>query len=222
MAIDYKTAAKDKQAEARRIMNSSQLKKCHGIIHTATVASAAGGVIPLPVADAIPISVAQVTMVISLGKVFNQKITESAAKAAIAAAAATFAGRNLVKMIPVIGWGISAAVAAGVTEAIGWTAAVDYAKSAKNAWDNEHYSNGDERASASRTQTESSDQAQEDGINWVDDMTQRAQALLTGEVDDSIFMTELKTVIREIEKRLEELPDDHCLRELYEKLADLL
>ena len=71
-------------------------------------------------------------MVVSLGKVFGQKITETAAKGIISAAASTLICRRLAKMIPIVGWGISAAVAAGITEAIGWTSAVDFAKQAKN------------------------------------------------------------------------------------------
>lgn len=222
MAMDYKATTKQKQAEAKQIMSASQLKMCHGIIHTATVASAAGGVIPFPVADAIPISAAQVTMVISLGKVFGQKITESAAKAAIAAAAATFAGRNLVKMIPVFGWGISAAVAAGVTEAIGWTAAVDYARSAKNAWGNEQYSNGEERAPASVTQAGASDQTQETDSKHIEELMREAEDLLTGKVDDPTYREKLNKVTKDIEKILDELPDDHELRKKYDELADLL
>lgn len=108
-------------------MTKEQLKKCHAIIHTASVASGAAGAIPIPVADALPISGIQVSMVLGLGKVFEQEIAESTAKGLISAAAATFIGRNLVKFIPIIGWGISAAVAAGVTEAIGWCLAVDFA-----------------------------------------------------------------------------------------------
>ena len=90
---------------------------------------------PIPVADAVPISAAQVTMVIALAKIFDQKVSESAAKGLIGAAASTFVGRNLVKLIPIAGWIASAAVAAGVTEAIGWTIAVDFAKSSRTEWE---------------------------------------------------------------------------------------
>ncbi len=104
-------------------------------IHTDTIAAGASGAIPIPVADAIPISAAQVTMVLTLGKIFDQEITESAAKGLIGAAASTFIGRNLVKVIPVAGWIASAAVAAGVTEAIGWTVAADLAKAYRKEWE---------------------------------------------------------------------------------------
>ena len=74
-------------------------------------------------------------MVIAFGKIFDQEITSAAAKGLVSAAAATFVGRNLVKFIPIVGWGISEAVAAGVTEAIGWTVAVDMAKYFRKEWE---------------------------------------------------------------------------------------
>lgn len=135
MAKDYKEIIKDKSMEAGQLMTESQLEACHGIIHTASVASGIAGAIPIPVADAVPISVAQVAMVVGLGEVFDQKIEDAAAKSLIAAAASTFVGRNLVKVIPIVGWGVSAAVAAGVTEAIGWTIATDMAQSFRKEWE---------------------------------------------------------------------------------------
>ena len=134
MAKDYKNIIKDKRLEAGKLMTESQLAKCNAAIHTASVASGVSGFIPVPVADAVPISAAQVTMVIALGKIFDQEITSAAAKGLISAAA-TFVGRNLVKLIPVVGWGVSAAVAAGVTEAIGWSVAVDMAKNFRKEWE---------------------------------------------------------------------------------------
>ena len=162
MAEKYKATVKKKKEEAKAIMTDEQVKKCSKIIHTASVASGAGACIPIPVMDAVPISAFQVTMVVSLGKVFNQKINESAAKAIISAAASTLVGRSIVKLIPVAGWGISAAVAAGITEAIGWTTAVDFAKldrrktEGKGASDDESIMNDEENSNF-------------DGISTLDD-----------------------------------------------------
>ena len=139
MAKDYKKTIRGKRLEAGKLMTQKQIGLCNGAIHTASVAAAAAGFVPIPAADAVPISAAQITMVIALGKIFDQKITESAAKGAIAAAAATFVGRNLVKLIPFVGWGISAAVAAGVTEAIGWTIAVDLAMKYRTEYGMQRY-----------------------------------------------------------------------------------
>lgn len=132
--IDYKKIISDKRLEAGNLMTSDQLTKCNVAIHTASVASGAAGFIPIPVADAVPISAAQVTMVIALGKIFDQTLTEGAAKGLIGAAASTLIGRSLVKFIPIAGWVVSAAVAAGVTEAIGWIVATDFAKQARAEW----------------------------------------------------------------------------------------
>ena len=135
MSKEYKKIISDKRPEAGKLMTSDQMAKCNAAIHTASVAAGAAGAIPIPVADAIPISGVQVTMVLALGKVFDQKVTESAAKGLIGAAASTLVGRALVKFIPVVGWVASAGVAAGVTEAIGWTIAVDFANAARKEWE---------------------------------------------------------------------------------------
>jgi uncharacterized protein (DUF697 family) len=143
---DYRKVIRDKRLEAGKLMTEKQLVACNAAIHTASVASGVAGAVPISIADAIPISAAQVTMVLALGKVFDQKITESAAKGAIGAAASTFIGRSLVKLIPVVGWGVSAAVAAGVTEAIGWTIAVDLAEKSRKEY--ERKKNAEDAATA--------------------------------------------------------------------------
>lgn len=130
MANNYKNVISSKKAEAKKLMTDDQILKCNVAIHTASAAAGAESFIPIPGVDAVPISATQITMIIALGKIFNQKVSESAAKAVIGATASTFVGRSLVKLIPVAGWVASAAVAAGVTEAIGWTAAVDFANQA--------------------------------------------------------------------------------------------
>ena len=128
MAKDYKKIIEAKRLEAGKLMTKDQILKCNVAIHTATIAAGASGAIPIPVADAVPMSAAQITMVIALGAIFNQKISESTAKGLLGAAASTFAGREIIKLIPIAGWIASAATAAAVTEVIGWTIAVDFAK----------------------------------------------------------------------------------------------
>ena len=146
MSKNYKDVIKNKRLEAGKLMTEDQLVKCNLAIHSAATASGAAGAIPIPVADAVPITAAQVAMVLALGKIFEQEITESVAKGLIGAAASTFVGRNLIKLIPVAGWVASAAVAAGVTEAIGWTVAVDFANNARREW--ERRRNAEEAAQA--------------------------------------------------------------------------
>lgn len=110
-------------------MTDSQRTECHAIIHTASAACAAigGGLAQLPLSDAVPITAAQVTMVIGLGKVFNKSITESGAKAIMAgisgAAVGRFVSQCLVGWIPMIGNAINATTAAGITETLGWKVA---------------------------------------------------------------------------------------------------
>ena len=128
MGEDYKKVLSEKKQEADDLMTSEQKNACSVAIHTASVAAGAAGAIPIPVADALPISGAQITMAIALGKIFDQQLSETAAKALIGAAGSTLVGRSLVKLIPVAGWIASAGVAAGVTEAIGWSLAVDFAR----------------------------------------------------------------------------------------------
>ena len=217
MANNYKSATKEKRAEAARVMNASQQKKCHAVIHTAAAASGAAGIIPIPVADAIPISAAQITMVFGLGKIFDQKITEAVAKGLISTAASTFVGRNLVKFIPVVGWGISAAVAAGVTEAIGWTIAVDFAKDAKNSWEKEHNFN-DVDAEPEEVKAESeSERSKIDKI--IDSLDERATLFLSGEKNASTDKAEYEELNQDFEKVLDYIDECHPLRQMYDDLV---
>lgn len=115
-------------------MTKDQRKKCHAIIHTASV-SAAGvgaGMAQIPGSDNLVITPIQLTMTISLGKVFGKTIGEAAAKAAIASAAATTVGRTLSQVligwIPGVGNAVNAGTAMTVTEAIGWLIAEEFDK----------------------------------------------------------------------------------------------
>lgn len=223
MAQNYKNVIADKKVQANRLMNKYQLTKCNIAIHTASAASAAAGAIPIPVADAIPITAAQVTMVLALGGVFNTKITESAAKGLIAAAASTFVGRNLVKLIPIIGWGISAAVAAGVTEAIGWTIAVDLARDAKSRWEREHggstHQNPNANSSANASDESDAQPTSEPEENCEDDLAKRAEEFLSGEKKRSEHEDEFSALLSDFEKIINDLPLRHPLREMYDKLS---
>ena len=119
-------------------MTDSQRTQCHAIIHTATAACAAvgGGMAQLPMADAIPITGLQITMVISLGKVFDKALTESAAKAIIAGVTGSSLGRLISQMLVgwIPGWGnaINATTAASITEALGWKIAEQFDSEANN------------------------------------------------------------------------------------------
>lgn len=109
-------------------------KKCHAAIHIATTASAAAGAIPIPMSDAIPITAAQIGMIISLGKAFDITLSEAAAKSIMGVTLAQQAGRTvasgIIKMIPgvgtIVGGIVGASTAAALTEALGWIIADDF------------------------------------------------------------------------------------------------
>lgn len=107
-------------------MTDEQNSSCHKIIHTASVAAAAAGgrMAQLPDSDNAVIMPIQITMIISLGKVFGKSITKSLATSLLASAGASVGGRMisqiLVGWVPFVGNAINASTAAGVTEAIGW------------------------------------------------------------------------------------------------------
>ena len=113
-------------------MTDNEKKKCGAIIHTASAAAAgaASGMAQLPGSDNAVLTPIQLTMTISLGKVFNKTLDESAAKAAIGSVAAATVGRTisqvLIGWIPGIGNAVNAATAASITEALGWAIAKDF------------------------------------------------------------------------------------------------
>lgn len=109
-------------------------KKCHLAIHSATTAAAAAGAIPIPMSDAIPITAAQIAMIVQLGKVFGITLSQAAAKSIAGVTLTQSAGRavasGLIKAVPgagtVIGGVIGATTAAALTEALGWIVADDF------------------------------------------------------------------------------------------------
>lgn len=109
-------------------------KKCHLAIHAATTAAATAGAIPIPMSDAIPITAAQIGMIISLGKAFDISLSQAAAKSLASVGITQQAGRaicsNILKAIPgvgtVAGGFIGATTAAALTEALGWMIADDF------------------------------------------------------------------------------------------------
>lgn len=113
-------------------MTDEQRKKCHAIIHAASVAAGGvgAGLAQVPLADNAVITPIQLTMTMSLGKVFGRTVAESAAKAALSQVAVSTVGRTvsqvLVGWIPGFGNAVNASTAAGITEALGWAIAREF------------------------------------------------------------------------------------------------
>lgn len=113
-------------------MTDKQKKECHAIIHAASAAAAGvgAGLAQIPGSDNALITPIQLTMAISLGKVFNRTISDAYAKAAVASLAASKIGRTasqfLVGWIPGVGNAVNASTAAGITETMGWLLAKEF------------------------------------------------------------------------------------------------
>lgn len=113
-------------------MTEKQKKECHAIIHTASVAAAGvgGGLAQIPGSDNAILTPIQLTMIISLGKVFGRSLSEASAKAALGSVAASTVGRTvsqvLIGWLPGIGNAVNATTAAGVTESLGWLIANEF------------------------------------------------------------------------------------------------
>ena len=120
-------------------MTDTQKAKCHAIIHSASASAAAvgAGLAQIPCSDNAVITPIQLTMTISLGRVFGLELTESAARPAVASVAAATVGRTvsqiLIGWIPIAGNLVNAGTAATVTEAIGWLLAEEFASQTCNA-----------------------------------------------------------------------------------------
>jgi len=109
-------------------------KKCHVAIHSATTAAAAAGAIPIPMSDAVPITAAQIGMIVALGKIFDITLSQAAAKSIASVTITQQAGRavasGILKAIPwigtIVGGIVGATTAAGLTETLGWIVADDF------------------------------------------------------------------------------------------------
>ena len=115
-------------------MTDNQKAKCHAIIHSASVAASGvgAGLAQVPGSDNLIITPIQLTMTISLGKVFDLTLGESAAKAALASAATVgrTASQLLIGWIPGVGNVVNATTAGVLTETIGWILAKEFEKQA--------------------------------------------------------------------------------------------
>lgn len=110
-------------------MTDDQKQSCHAIIHTASTAAAAvgAGLAQIPMSDSAVLVPIQITMIVSLGLVFDVHLTESAAKGVALGMVGSYVGRAvsqvLIGWIPGVGNLLNATTAAALTEAMGWAVA---------------------------------------------------------------------------------------------------
>jgi len=121
-------AVQNAAARALRV-NMDKKALCEKIIWRAAVASAGVALVPIPLADAIPLAAIQVGMIIKIAEVYGKILTPQTAITLLAPVAASFLGRtavqNLLKFIPglgtVLGTVIGASIAGPLTYAVGKT-----------------------------------------------------------------------------------------------------
>jgi len=122
-----------KKTKISEKMTPAQRKKVHSIIHASSASAAAvgGGLANIPGSDSPVLIAIQTGMIISIGAVFKQKLTESISKTLLADFLGATIGKTIANVltgwIPGVGNGINAATAASITELIGWTIANDFA-----------------------------------------------------------------------------------------------
>lgn len=103
----------------------------------AATASASIALIPLPMADVIPLLGVQTGLILTIARIYGFDITPARAKELIAAFGIAFlarsAYRQLAKLLGAPGWVLSAAVAASATVAMGYAAMVWFERGEKPA-----------------------------------------------------------------------------------------
>ena len=190
-------------------------QKCNVIIHGASTASAAAcaGIAQIPVADNAVLAPIQVTMIVSIAKVFDQNIGEGVARGLLSTFAATFVGRGvtqvLIGWVPGIGNVVNSGTAAALTEAIGWMAVDHFAKGYQL----------DQKAGQNFMMAPgkaAEEQAQARNL-WKEDFEKRVLAALKRKEP-----SELNALVNEFDKKELELglPADDPLRQVYMQILE--
>lgn len=191
-------------------ISKEQREQCHVIIHGASVA--AGGVgtglAQIPLADNAVITPIQISMIIALGKVFDQKISKSVATAILGGMAASLIGRGasqiLVGWIPLVGNTVNTATAAIVTETIGWTVVDNFSK---NQYDN-----------LIEKEENNTDIIQLEEQSEYYDLEKRVEEFISGNKNKRDDKEEFEQLLGELEYKLEREPDNQSIKILYDKL----
>ncbi len=198
---------------SKDLLSKKELQACHSIIHTASIAAGACGAIPIPIADAIPITAAQITMVISLGKVFDINVPKTVAQSILSTVAAPIVGRTAagaaLKFIPVAGWIVNVGIAAGITESIGWLC-VDYFFNDK--------SNRDSNVGSNFVESEVD---YEKDPTLREELIKRSWEFLDGEKTRKNNSEDFSRLMNDLDNYRQDFPDDKEIDDLFSKLNDL-
>jgi uncharacterized protein (DUF697 family) len=199
---------------------TDQKIKCNAIIHSASVsAGAAGtGLAQIPLADSAVITPIQIGMIVALGKIFDQEISKSAAKAILAGMASAFAGRGisqvLVGWIPGVGNAVNAATAATITEAVGWMAVDSFSKDAYKDIIAQNPMTDDERKENAKEEAEKKQNEREELIS-------RANVFIQGEKNKKSNIEEYNQLLNEFDIFLLDIDQSDSINEIYKSLLDL-
>lgn len=146
-------------------------------------------------------------------KVFDQKITKSAANAILSGMVASFAGRTasqlLVGWLPLVGNAVNAATAASLTELVGWNAAEQFYKNQLNSMNYEVY-DGKER-----TQIDS--ELPDENTDRYRQLEKKADEFLRGRKSKQENREEYNALLNDIEYELDTASNEHLLN-IYDKL----
>ena len=200
-------------------LSSTEQKACHGIIHSASVSAAAvgAGLAQLPLADNAVITPIQITMIVSLGKVFDQEVTKTAAKGILAGLIASFVGRSVSQAvwgwIPGIGNASNAITAATITESIGWLG-VDYFYKERYSYDNSPNKTSSDRNVSTMSEADIQEKKKER-----DELKRRAYEFICGEKTRTNNKNEYMELLNDFERFLDGLD---ITDELYKCHGDLL
>lgn len=122
-------------------MTDKQKKRCHEIIHAASISAAAvgAGAASVPVVgsfvslcDESAITPIQITMIVSLGKVFDVSLDKTTAASLLTGMVTAKVGRKVAGffagLVPGLGSVVNGGTAASITEGVGWAAVAYFDK----------------------------------------------------------------------------------------------
>lgn len=122
-------------------MTDKQKKRCHEIIHVASISAAAvgAGAASVPVVgsfvslcDESAITPIQIAMIVSLGKVFDVSLDKTTAASLLTGMVTAKVGRKVagffVGLVPGLGSVVNGGTAASITEGVGWAAVAYFDK----------------------------------------------------------------------------------------------